>query len=353
MKVRNLFLTGIALALLGFVTVGSSSPATAADEVFHWKWQAHQTAGSLPCETIIPRFIKRVDEMSGGRLKISLHYAGELVEFMEVLPALQANMIQIANTGALFWRGSVPMGWLTAGNLPPFITRSGAEFNELYHYRGLDALLKEAWGEHGVHFLGSHNVGDTYFWSKKPINSLDELKGFKVRFFGAMSDTMQHFGASPVMLPHPEVYMAISTGTLDGAGTCWWQYRDLKHYEVCPYFIGPPWQVPQAMELLVSQKAWEALPADLQAIVETAAIVLSKEFADLTRLEEKEMFQKSFEEWGTTYIEWGEEDVDRITKEFSLPYLDKVAAEEGSKDPRVVKGVEIIKQFMQDYGYID
>ena len=353
MKVRSLLLTGMVFVILGFFAAASLSTAAAADEVFHWKWQAHQTAGSLPCETIIPRFIKRVEEMTGGRLKITLHYAGELVEYTEVFPALQANMIQIANTGALFWRGSVPVGWITAGNLPPFITRSDAEFNELYHHRGLDKLMGEAWAEQGIHFLGSHNVGDTYFWSKKPINSLEDLKGFKVRFFGAMSDTMEHFGASPIMLPHPEVYMAISTGTLDGAGTCWWQYRDLKHYEVCPYFIGPPWQVPQAMELLVSQKAWDALPRDIQAIVETAAIVMSKDFADLNRIEEQEMYRESFPKWGTKFIHWSEGDVDRITKEFSLPYLDKIAAEVGPKDPRVVKGIEIIKQFMRDYGYID
>lgn len=43
----------------------------------------------------------------------------------------------------------------------------------------------------------------------------------------------------------------------------------------------------------------------------------------------------------------------RIIDEFSLPYLDKVAAEQGPKDPRVAEAVEIIKQFMRDYGYID
>jgi len=45
--------------------------------------------------------------------------------------------------------------------------------------------------------------------------------------------------------------------------------------------------------------------------------------------------------------------VQRIIEEFSLPYLDKVAAEQGNKDARVIEAVEIIKQFMRDYGYID
>jgi TRAP-type C4-dicarboxylate transport system substrate-binding protein len=147
--------------------------------------------------------------------------------------------------------------------------------------------------------------------------------------------------------------MAIATGTLDGSGTAWWLYRDLKLYEVCPYFIGPAFQVPQGMELWASKKAWDALPEDLQAIVETAAKAFNTDYMDAVTMEEREMFNKSFKEWGTTYIEFSDEDVQRIIDEFTLPYLDKVAAEQGQKDERVIKAVEIIKQFMRDYGYID
>jgi TRAP-type mannitol/chloroaromatic compound transport system substrate-binding protein len=92
-------------------------------------------------------------------------------------------MIQIANTGGLFFRGAIPVGWLAAGNMPPFVTRTNDEFNELYHHRGLDNLIGEGLKDQGIHFLGSHNVGNTYFWSKKPLHSVDDLKGFKVRFF--------------------------------------------------------------------------------------------------------------------------------------------------------------------------
>jgi len=332
---------------------GAAPPAAPEPEVITWKFQSHHTPGALSVEYVIPPFIERLREMSAGRLDIELYYAGELVDYAEVWPALQQNTIQIANTGGLFWRGAVPVGWLGAANLPPFITRSNEEFNELYHHRGLDDLMKEGWREQGIYFLGSHNVGNTYFWSRYPIQSVDELEGFKVRFFGAMSDCMEHFGAAPVMLPHPETYPAIAAGTLDGSGTCWWLYRDLKLYEVCPYFIGPPWQVPQAMELFVSLEAWNALPDDIKAMVETASIAFNKEYADVCWMQEREMFHDSFPEWGTTYIEWGEEDVERIINEFSLPYLDMIDEDIGSQDPRVAQAIEIVKQFMRDYGYLD
>ncbi len=351
-KHRKLVLLGMAVLItLGLLAAGG--PSVAADKVFNWKFQSHHTPGSLAVEKAIKPFIERVEKMSGGRLKISLHYAGELVEYTGVDEALQANMIQISNTSSLFFRGAIPMGWVSAPNMPPFITRTNDEFNELFHHRGIDRLVGEALEARGIKFLGSHSVGNTYFWSKKPIRNLEDLKGFKIRFFGSMSDTMEHFGAAPVMLPHPETYMAIATGTLDGSGTAWWLYRDLKLYEVCPYFIGPAMQVPQGMELWASKTAFDALPEDLQAIVETAAHAFNTDYMDAVTIEEREMFNKSFPEWGTTYIEFSDEDIQRIIDEFSLPYLDKVAAEQGPKDARVIEAVEIIKQFMRDYGYIE
>ncbi|MFP4482482.1 MAG: TRAP transporter substrate-binding protein [Thermovirgaceae bacterium] len=350
---RN-YLIAVGLAVVIFAALFAlNGPATASDKVYNWKFQSHHTPGSLAVERAIKPFIERVEKMSGGRLKISLHYAGELVDYAEVDQALQANMIQIANTSSLFFRGSIPMGWVSAPNMPPFVTRTNDEFNELFHHRGIDDLVGEALAERDIKFLGSHSVGNTYFWSKEPIKSLDDLKGFKVRFFGSMSDFVEHFGAAPVMLPHPETYMAIATGTLDGSGTAWWLYRDLKLYEVCPYFIGPAFQVPQGMELWASKKAFDELPEDLQAIVETAAHAFNTDYMDAVTMEEREMFNKSFDEWETTYIEFSDEDVERITDEFTLPYLDNIAEKQGKKDERVIEAIEIIKQFMKDYGYID
>ena len=221
MKLRNRMGLFMVLAfVIGVLAVGFTSPAMAADaREFKWKFQSHHTPGSLSVESVIKPFIERVEKMSAGRLKISLHYAGELVDYAEVDKALQANMIQIANTSSLFFRGAIPMGWITAPSMPPFVTRTNDEFNELFHHRGLDKLVGEALEERGIHYLGCHSVGNTYFWSKKPINSIEDLKGFKVRFFGSMSDFVEHFGASPVMLPHPETYMAIAMGTRHTSST--------------------------------------------------------------------------------------------------------------------------------------
>ncbi|HAG22623.1 MAG TPA: hypothetical protein DCG87_04935, partial [Synergistaceae bacterium] len=135
MKHKNLVASVLVVLVLAvLLTFGAYSQADAKDKVYNWKFQSHHTPGSLAVEKAIKPFIERVEKMSGGRLKISLHYAGELVDYAEVDQALQANMIQIANTSSLFFRGAIPMGWVSAPNMPPFVTRTNDEFNELFHH---------------------------------------------------------------------------------------------------------------------------------------------------------------------------------------------------------------------------
>lgn len=303
--------------------------------------------------TLFPKFIERVEEMSDGRLDIEMYYGGDLVKPLEVAGALKAGTIQMADLGLDLFRGTVLTGWLAPNSLPPLLWRSSVDFYELFHNRGLDEIMRKSWAEEaGIHILNHRSVGRTYFWSAEPRYGVDDLEGFKVRFFGAMSDTMAAFGASPVFIPHEETYMAIAMGTLEGSGTAWWIYRDLKLYEVCPYFIGPAWQTPQGMLTMLSLDAWNALPDDIKAIVDAADRVLCFEYNHLVSMEREYMFTQSFPEWGTTYIEWGPEDVAEIT-EVSMGLLDDIVTEVGSKDPRVTSGLEILTDFMRERGYID
>ncbi|MGC9373143.1 MAG: hypothetical protein ACP5DY_07445, partial [Thermovirgaceae bacterium] len=75
MKRNNMVAFGLAVVMLAAM-FGVAGPASAAEE-FNWKFQSHHTPGSLAVEKAIKPFIERVEKMSGGRLKISLHYAGE------------------------------------------------------------------------------------------------------------------------------------------------------------------------------------------------------------------------------------------------------------------------------------
>lgn len=284
--------------------------------------------------------------MSDGRIQIEHFYAGELVKTTEMDAALKAGTIQLAFTSGVMYKGTAPIGWLAGCSLPAFIWESFAELSELYHQRGLDELMREGWAERGIHYLNTLGDGQIFFWANRPIYGVDDLKGLKVRFYGGLSDIMEAFGASPVYLPHEETYMAISQGTLDASGTSYHIYEGLGLYEVAPYLIGPPWKLPEEMCIMISLDAFNALPDDLKEIVKTAGILLAHETAVRCEADQKVMFRK-LDGWGSTYIEWGPEDVAKV-KEVSLELLDEIATEIGPQDPRVATGLEIIKDFMRE-----
>ncbi len=358
---RNIAISLVAAMVIAVLIVGGCAPAPTPPvndttpepprEVINWRFQAHHPPGFMTTAHLFPAFIERVDKMSGGRLKIEMYYGGDLVAPTEVDGALKEGAIQMADLGLDLFRGTHPTGWLAPNSLPPLIWRNEIEFFDLFHTQGLDELMRDGFREVGIHPLNHRSVGETYFWSAEPRYGVEDIEGFKVRFFGAMSDTMTALGGSSVFLPHEETYMAISTGTLDGSGTAWWIFRDLKLYEVCPYFIGPPWQAPQGMVTMLSLDAWEALPDDIKAIVDTADMALVHDYHQRVSLEMLYMFEQSFPEWGVTYIEWGPEDVATVT-EVSVQILDDIRTEIGPQDARVSQGIDIILDFMREKGYL-
>lgn len=318
-------------------------PAEPAEEVFNWRFQSHHGPTTFSSRVMHKNLIKRIEEMSDGRIKIEHYFGGELVASTDLIPALEHNTVQLAFTSGTLYKGDIPTGWLAGCSLPPFYWDNYFEMSELFHQLGLDELQRESFAEHGVYFLNTCGAGNVYFWSDRPIYGVDDLKGFKVRFFGGLNEVMEALGASPVYLPHEETYMAISQGTLNGGGTEFEIYEALSLYEVAPYFIGPAWLHPGEMALMTSMDAWNALPDDLKEIVRTACLLNSHETAVMMEAYRAEMFKK-FDDWGVTYIEWGPEDVAKGYAE-SLKLLDKIETEIGPLDPRVAEGVEIVRNY--------
>ena len=110
-------------------------------------------------------------------------------------------------------------------------------------------------------------------WFNKEINSLDDIKGLKMRIPGIGGKVFAKAGGNPVLLAGSEVYTALERNTIDA--TEWiGPYHDqrLGLYRAANHYYYPGWHEPgTVLELTVNQRAWDNLPADLQAIVANAA----------------------------------------------------------------------------------
>ncbi|MBP01427.1 MAG: ABC transporter substrate-binding protein [Rhodospirillaceae bacterium] len=217
------------------------------------------------------RLAKRIGEMSGGRITVKVYSAGELVPALGVFDAVAAGTAQIGHDAAYYHLGksegcafftSFPWGF-TANELEAWIAYGGGQelWDQLYKPFGLRAFLA---GNTGTQMLG---------WFRKPINSVEDLKGLKFRAPGNQGKIMKKLGAIPVVLPGGEIFPALQSGTIDGAE---WvgPYNDLSlgFHQVCKYYYSYGYHEPgAALQLTVNESAWQSLDPELQSIIKVCA----------------------------------------------------------------------------------
>lgn len=230
--------------------------------------------------TTAEEFASMVNEMSGGRLTIQVHGAGEIVPAMGVFDAVSSGSVEMGHGGAYYWRGKSPATQFFT--TVPF-GMNAQEMNGWLHHGGGLELWREVYEPFNIIPFAGGNTGiQMAGWFNKEINSLDDLKGLKMRIPGLAGEVFNRAGGASVNIPGGELYTALQTGVIDAAE---WvgPANDLAFgfHEVARYYYYPGWHEPgSTLEILVNKPAYENLPADLQAIVTYAARAANQDMLD-------------------------------------------------------------------------
>ncbi|MCB1754182.1 MAG: TRAP transporter substrate-binding protein [Gammaproteobacteria bacterium] len=216
-------------------------------------------------------FCEKVKAMSGGRLTIQHFAAGELIPALEGFNAVAAGTVEMNAANAYFWAGKIPAAqYFTT---VPFGLNTQGMNAWLYHGGGL-ALWHEIYAEHDLIAFPLGNTGvQMTGWFRKPLETVDDLKGLKMRIPGLAGKVYSELGVSPVLLPGGEIFPALERGVIDAAEFVGpYQDRRLGLQKAAKYYYTTGWHEPtNVTELLINKKTWDSLPADLQAIVQAAA----------------------------------------------------------------------------------
>jgi TRAP-type mannitol/chloroaromatic compound transport system substrate-binding protein len=240
------------------------------EKTFQWKMVTSWPRDFPGLGTGANRLADSIDKMSNGRLKIKVYGGNELVPAFEVFDAVQQGTAEMGHSATYYWKGKAPAAQFFSG-LPFGMTAQ--EFNGWIYYGGGLELWREVYAPHGlVPFLAGNSGAQTGGWFNKEINSIDDLKGLKMRIPGPGGEILRRAGGTPTNIPGAELFTALQTGTIDAAE---WigPYNDLAFglFRAAKYCYYPGWQEPgSGLECMINQKAWDGLPADLQAIVTTA-----------------------------------------------------------------------------------
>jgi len=165
-------------------------------------------------------------------------------------------------------------------------------------------------------------------WFNKEINSIDDLKGLKMRIPGPGGEILRRAGGTPTNIPGAELFTALQTGTIDA--TEWvGPYNDLAFglFRAAKYYYYPGWhETGTGLECMINQEAWNSLPADLQAIVRVACqAAVTDTLSDFT-YNNGIALKKLIEEHGVELRRFPDEVLNRL-EEISIELLEEMAAE--------------------------
>ncbi len=222
---------------------------------------------------------KLITEMSDGRIRVKVFGAGELIPAFEVFDAVSRGTAEMGHGAAYYWKGKIEQAQFFS--TVPF-GMNAQEMNAWLYYGGGMALWRETYEPFGVvpAAAGNTNV-QMAGWFNKEINSSKDLKGLKMRIPGLGGEVLKRAGGVPVSLPGGELFTSLKTGVIDA--TEWvGPFNDLAFglHRAAKYYYYPGWHEPgTTLEAIINKKALDALPNDLQSIVENACKVVNQDMS--------------------------------------------------------------------------
>lgn len=225
-------------------------------------------------------FAKIVEATSNGRLKIHVHGAGEIVPALGVFDAVSSGSVEMGHTASYYYKGIIPAAPLFTAI--PF-GMSTSELNAWIHFGGGLELWRDLYEPFNIiPFAGGNTGMQMGGWFNKRIDGIKDIKGLKMRIPGMAGEVFSRAGGSAVTIPGGELYTSMQTGVIDA--TEWvgpYNDRSFGLHEVGEHYYYPGWHESSAMlEFEVNLDAWNALPSDLQAIIETAARAVNQDMFD-------------------------------------------------------------------------
>ncbi|MGH8669053.1 MAG: TRAP transporter substrate-binding protein [Burkholderiales bacterium] len=216
-------------------------------------------------------YVKRVNEMSGGRLRIDYLLAGAVVKPFEVMDAVSKGVLDGGHTVPVYWYGkskvaslfgSGPINGCDAQQTLAWIYNGGG----LQLYQELLAKL----GLNAVGFFAFPMPTQPLGWFKKPVKTAQDMKGLKYRTVGLSADLNQQMGLRVTQLPGGEIVPAMEKGVIEA-----FEYNnptsDMRFgaQDVAKnYMMGSYHQAMEFFEIIFNKKKWESIPKDLQAILQ-------------------------------------------------------------------------------------
>jgi TRAP-type mannitol/chloroaromatic compound transport system substrate-binding protein len=296
---RRSFLRRAAVGAPAVAAGALAAPAVLAQAPLVLKMQTSWPAGDI-WQEMAQDYANRVEEMSGGRLKIDVLPAGAVVAAFQVLDAVNDGVLDMAHSVPVYWHGKNKAASLF-GTGPVFGGSATTMLSWFYEGGGkalYDELTQDIMGMEVDGYMGFPMFAQPFGWFKGEVNTVADLQGFKYRTVGLAADLLQSMGMSVAQLPGGEIVPAMERGVIDA-----FEFnnpssdRNFGAHDVAKnYYLSSYHQASESFEFLFNKLTMEDLDPDLRAILKYAveaastantAKAMRRYSADLKWLEEE------------------------------------------------------------------
>jgi TRAP-type mannitol/chloroaromatic compound transport system substrate-binding protein len=263
---------------------------------------------------------------SGGDLDVTVYGAGKLVPSLQIFDAVQQGTLDAGITSPLYVAGRFPAVQLFGGI--PFGPDALTHTSWIYEGGGAE-IWAEIYAAQGVKTIPCGLMdSEAGGWYNFEINSIDDLKGKKIRFAGLAGEAMAKVGASIVLLPGGEIYSGMEKGIIDGTELSMPAIDiTLGLQQVSKYYYPSGWHQPAAMnELIVNMVKWDSMSDSQRSMIESACKAVNMRSITSTMTKNSEALA-TFEKAGVEIKSFSPEVLEALRVSF-----DEVIAEQTGKD---------------------
>lgn len=255
----------LAAVMVGGMLIAAPADALADSNRIRWNMQSWFPSKLPLVGTLGVEITKKLERVSDGQIRLRFEEPGALVRPQDCFDSVAAGALETCWSVAGYWVGkdpafavfsAVPFGPDWTGQLAWFYNGGGKVlYEELYHSYNIHPIV-----------CGG-TVPEASGWFTKEVNSIDDLKGLKMRIFGFGAMVLDRLGVSTQLMPAGDIFPALELGTIDATEFAM-PSVDLKlgFHQVAKYYYFPGWHQPATLyELLINLDLWNGLSDAQQA----------------------------------------------------------------------------------------
>ncbi len=263
-KGKNLLLGFLLVVFLALFLLPAGAMADS-DSKIHLKFSTWHPPASREVKTVWKPMLKELEKRSNGRIKTTLYAGGALGKGPAHFDIVRKGLSDMGYFTATWTPGRFPLT-----DVLSFAAKvDGKDVAVDIGKKVYEGALEKEFSD--VKVIELNGCIQAFLWTRKPVQSLEDLKGMKIRAPGGLqTQYIKSLGAEPVFMPLGDVYLALETGTIDGLVTCPPLVLAFKLFEVAKNGVLATFGC-VSEGVVMNKKAWDRTPDDLKVIIEEVA----------------------------------------------------------------------------------